>query len=100
MTIAFCILIAVSLILVGWFAGRYWELTVWITRCRTTLSALKAVEQRGKMSNIDNIDNWDCWNPSHPVGSVVLYHNWPHLVIETEDQGLRLAAFQPPYSQR
>lgn len=47
MTIALCILIVVSSILAGWFAGRYWELTFWIRRCRAALSVLKTVEQQG-----------------------------------------------------
>ncbi len=46
MNITIGILIAVCSILVGWFAGRYWELTFWIRRCRTALSVLKATEQR------------------------------------------------------
>lgn len=41
MTMTIGILIIVCSILAGWFAGRYWELTIWITR-RTPLSVLRA----------------------------------------------------------
>ena len=40
----------------------------------------------------------DCDIP-YPAGSVVLYHNWPHLVVETEGE-LRLVAFRLPYSEK
>lgn len=127
MIIPIGVLIAVSSLLAGWFAGRYWELTVWITRCRTTLSVLKAAKRRAptvdvqimtsqeyrkyrrenpcllpeqQVKPVSTVDDWDCWNPSHSAGSVVLYHNWPHLVIETEDRGLQLAAFRPQHCRK
>lgn len=42
------------------------------------------------------VREWDYLNPSHPVGTRVVYHGVAHSVIDAgPEQGLRLAAEKP-----
>lgn len=40
---------------------------------------------------------WDC--NAHHVEGIRMYHDWPHEVVRTQDQGDRLAAIPCPYGK-
>lgn len=44
-----------------------------------------------------NTGEWDC-NERHVQG-IRMYHDWPHEVVRTQDQGDRLAAIRCPYGK-
>lgn len=84
---------------VEWYDGAMDELKRTIERMRTITPQPANAPRQKYVSVFENGEELTEALPKMDVGEVVLYHGHPHKVVDTDEQGKRVAAFRPPFSE-